>query len=133
MKLKEQGFVTLYSFHPEQKLSSPFSGEALLQYRFLLRPTPVNADHFENLQAWMCTDDGGHAFVNNAEDAVYSEESRDDLTSPSVKDRSTDTMTALIHSFILPWYHKPFGRRYMYRTRVLDPSTGLRPQVPTFH
>ena len=81
----------------------------------------------------MHSDEGGHGFLHGAEAAVYFGENRDDLTSLSANDGSTDALTALIHSFILPWYHRVFGRQYKHRTTVPDPFTGERQQVPIFY
>lgn len=111
-------------------LTRVFLGEALFEYRSLLRLSPVNAGHFANLRAWISDEEGGHGFLHGAEAALYFEENREDLTSLGAKDGPADSMTALIESFALPWYHRTFGRHYTHRTSVPDPFAGQRQQMP---
>ena len=112
---------------------SPCPGEALLEYRTLLHLPSVHRHHHENLQAWLSSNEGGHGFLHGVEASVYWPEDREDLTSLNAKDGPTDSLTTLIHFYLLPCYHKIFGRRYKQATKVADLFTGEPQSMRIFY
>ena len=79
----------------------------------------------------MRDDDGGHYFLHGAEASVWSEANEQDLTSISLhQSKQEDPVTTLIHSKLLPLYHRAYGKEHKEPVKVQDPFTDDKQSMP---
>jgi hypothetical protein len=72
--------------------------------------------------------------LHGVEAFVWEQETEGDLTSLGVKNNEKkDIVTLLIHSRLLPWYHRAVGHTYKSLLNVADPFTGARQKMPVFY